>query len=92
MPHGMGAKDNNVYLSSLPSGKYSLRLEFQMERRQAPMVATTVTLEQGVFHWLYFMLALVALSAVPAVVLGYHFYFAKKRWENSEFSPFQSRS
>jgi hypothetical protein len=65
-------------------------LEFQWEIRPVP-VAAFVTVEQGVFHWSYFLLTLLALSVIPMVVLGYHFYFAKKRWENSEFGPFQKK-
>jgi lysine biosynthesis protein LysW len=89
-----GKKEDNVYLSSLPSGNYRMRLEFVTERSPTPVppVAVRVRLEQGCPHMWTWLLAVLALSVIPALVGVYHFWFERRRWEDSDFSPFHAQA
>jgi len=86
-----GSQQAGVYLSSLPAGTYRLRLEAQWEKHQQP-VSAEVIVEQGRARVLYWVLTLAALAVVPLIVLVYHFFFEKRRWEDSPFSPYASSS
>src|SRR5262249_38494221 len=52
-----GEREKTVYLSAQPAGKYSLRLEFEREKTQQPVLAT-VRVEQGVGRLLNWFLTL----------------------------------
>ncbi|HEY7545015.1 MAG TPA: DUF4178 domain-containing protein, partial [Blastocatellia bacterium] len=84
-----GTKTPEMHLSALPAGKYTLRLEVQWERFQQP-IALSVKLEQGVPRILHMFLALLFISIVPVLVAFYYISFNKRRWEDSDYSPFQS--
>lgn len=86
-----GSRSPNVHLSALPAGSYILGLEARWEKFQQPM-AVTVRVEQGVFNGGYIVLVLVLLSLFPIVMLIYHWRFEVRRWEDSDYSPFQSSS
>jgi hypothetical protein len=79
-----GSRHSETYLSALPAGKYTLRLEVE---RQNPNrgASLQVRISQGVPRLLHWFAALAALSVVPGLVLAYHTYFETKRWENSSF-------
>ena len=36
-------------------------------------------------------LAVLALAVIPALVGAYHIIFERRRWEDSEFSPFHTK-
>ncbi|HWP42642.1 MAG TPA: DUF4178 domain-containing protein, partial [Blastocatellia bacterium] len=84
-----GSRSSEVHLSALPAGKYTLRLEAQWERWQQP-ISMTVKVEQGVPRILHIVLTLVLLSIIPIIVLFYHYSFEKRRWEDSDYSPYES--
>jgi hypothetical protein len=84
-----GSRSPNVHLSALPAGTYILGLEARWEKFQQPM-AVTVRVEQGVFNGGYIVLILFFLSLFPIVMLIYHWRFEARRWEDSDYSPFQS--
>ena len=84
-----GSRSPNVHLSALPSGTYILGLETRWEKFQQPMTVT-VRVEQGVFNGGYIVLVLFFLSLFPIVMLIYHWRFEARRWEDSDYSPFQS--
>ena len=86
-----GGKSDNEYLSAMPAGEYILGLDVRWEKFQQP-ITVTVKVEQGVLNGGYLILALVLLSIFPFFVMIYHFSFAKKRWQDSDYSPFQSSS
>jgi Domain of unknown function (DUF4178) len=86
-----GSRSPNVHLSALPAGSYILGLEARWEKFQQPM-AVTVRVEQGVFNGGYIVLVLLLLSLFPIVMLIYHWRFEARRWEDSDYSPFQSSS
>jgi hypothetical protein len=84
-----GSRTPEMHLSSLPAGRYSLRLEVQWERWQQP-VALTVKVEQGVPRVLHMFLVMLFISILPILVGFYYISFNKRRWEDSDYSPFQS--
>ncbi|MDQ3255554.1 MAG: DUF4178 domain-containing protein, partial [Acidobacteriota bacterium] len=86
-----GERDPAAHLSSLPGGKYTMRLEVQWDKERPPAVAVlTVKLEQGVARGVNFFLALFALSVLPLIVLVKQIMFEWRRWQDSSFNPYQS--
>jgi hypothetical protein len=59
-----GGNSNDIHITSLPAGRYTLRLEFQWERFASPL-PITVTVTQGVARTLHFGLALLGISFIP---------------------------
>jgi hypothetical protein len=85
-----GSTTNSVQISALPDDKYVMRLEVSWgDNYQAP-ASVAVTVEQGVASGTHLLLALLALSAIPLIVMIMHFSFARRRWADSKYSPFQS--
>lgn len=60
-----GNNTNWIYITSLPAGRYTLRLEFQWEHFTSPL-PITVTVTQGVARTLHLALALLVISVIPA--------------------------
>ncbi|HSO74257.1 MAG TPA: DUF4178 domain-containing protein [Blastocatellia bacterium] len=84
-----GGPSRTVYLSALPEGSYVLGLEARWEKWQEP-AALTVKVEQGSPRVLHMILTMVLLSIIPLFVLLRHWSFEKRRWEDSNYSPFSS--
>jgi hypothetical protein len=86
-----GSQTKEVYLSALPAGTYTLRLETSWEKWQQP-AAITISMEQGSIHGLNFLLAFIALLIFP--VLGWirRLSFERRRWADSDFSPYSTSS
>ena len=84
-----GNQEQAVYLSALPPGTYTLRLECQREQRQQPLTVHVVV-EQGVARPLYLVVTLAALAIIPGIVLIKHMAFERRRWKDSAFSPYHS--
>ena len=80
-----GGQTDSAYTSSMPAGRYVLRLEGQWERWQQPAVVT-VRIEQNVTRGFNLIIALIVLSIIPIVMLIYHISFEHKRWSESMFS------
>ena len=79
-----GSKEATIYLSALPAGKYTLRLEVQRQNFRTP-ASLSVQIEQDRRRALYLFLLLLALSLVPLVILFWRWRFEKARWENSPY-------
>lgn len=79
-----GARNDSAYTSSLPAGRYILRLEGQWERWQQP-VSLNVKIEQNVTSGFNFLVMLIALSLLPIIMLIYHISFERRRWSESMF-------
>ena len=79
-----GGRADSAYTSALPAGRYILRLEGQWEKSQQPTFLN-VKIEQNVTHGFNLLLALIALSIVPVIMLIYHIGFERKRWSESMF-------
>ena len=73
-------------MSSLPAGKYTLRLEGTLDNIAQPL-PVEVKVEQGVVRGINFICALIILAIVPILGLIRKISFESSRWKNSMFSP-----
>src|SRR6185369_8305852 len=80
-----GGQTDAAYTSSMPAGRYVLRLEGQWEKWQEPAVVS-IKVEQNVTHGFNLLLALIALSVGPIAMGIYHIGFERRRWSESMFS------
>jgi hypothetical protein len=86
-----GSNTGDDTLSSLPAGKYTLRLEGQWEKWQEPM-PVNITVEQGTTRGVNFILAVIVLSIIPVFVIIWHIIFESRRWSESMFGSSNSGS
>lgn len=86
-----GSKSTDATLSSLPAGKYTLRVEGTWQNWQAQM-PVSVKVEQGVNRGVNFICALLLLIVVPVLGLIRKFSFESSRWKDSMFSTTSSGS
>lgn len=84
-----GSNQSSTHISSLPAGRYTLRLEAQWEKWQQPLTLS-VKVQQGVPRILHIVLVLIAISIFPLLVAIRHYSFEVKRWADSDYSPFSS--
>ncbi len=84
-----GARTNDAILSSLPGGKYTLRIEGTWQNWQAQM-PVTVKVEQNVNRGVNFLLALILLAIVPFLGMIRKFTFEANRWKDSMFTSSSS--
>ena len=82
-----GAREGSVVVSAVPAGHYTLRLEVQRERA-VPGETAQVGVREGVSRVGRFVFVLLLLSFGPILAGILHYRFAMKRWEDSDFSPF----
>lgn len=80
-----GSQKDSADTSSMPGGKYILRLEGQWEKWQEP-ATVSVRIEQNVTSGFNFILVLVGISIVPIIMGIYHISFERRRWSESMFS------
>ena len=80
-----GSQKDSTDTSSMPGGKYVLRLEGQWEKWQEP-ATVSVKVEQNVTNGFNFILVLIVLSIVPIIMGIYHISFERRRWAESMFS------
>lgn len=80
-----GDQKDSTSTSSMPAGRYVLRLEGQWEKWQEPAVVS-VTIQQNVATGFNLLLALIAITIGPIVMLIYHISFEHKRWAESMFT------
>jgi hypothetical protein len=79
-----GGQSDSATTSSMPGGKYVLRLEGQWERWQQPAVVS-IKIEQNVTHGFNLLIALIVLSIGPIIMIIYHIGFERRRWSESMF-------
>ena len=79
-----GGQSDSAYTSSMPGGRYVLRLEGQWERWQQPAVVS-LKIEQNVTYGLNLLIALIVLSIGPIIMIIYHVGFERRRWSESMF-------
>lgn len=80
-----GSRKKEVYLSALPAGTYTLRLEGQWEHWEQQSPPLSVKIEQGVSHGIYWLLALIAVTVVPVFVFFRKAAFESGRWKDSMY-------
>jgi hypothetical protein len=79
-----GSQSQDATMSSLPPGKYTLRVEGTWEKWQEP-ISVSVKVEQGVNRGVNFCCALIALALVPFFGLIRKWSFEASRWKDSMF-------
>lgn len=84
-----GNQSPGVRISAVPEGSYILGLDARWEKFQQPAVLS-VRVEQGSPNEMHLLLALVLISVFPLIMIFYHFSFERRRWEDSDYSPFNS--
>src|SRR6185436_20230285 len=80
-----GDKQSDATISSLPGGKYTLRVEGTWQNWQAQM-PVTVKVEQGVTRGVNFCCAPLMLLIVPIFGILRKFSFETSRWKDSSFT------
>lgn len=80
-----GSPNNDATMSSLPAGKYTLRIEGTLEGVQRPL-PVAVKVEQNVSRGVNFILAFIVLSLLPIISFFRKIIFESKRWSESMFS------
>lgn len=79
-----GSQNSDATLSSLPAGKYMLRVEGTLENVQQSL-PVSVKVEQNVNRGVNFCCALIVLIIVPVLGLIRKFTFESARWKDSMF-------
>lgn len=80
-----GGQTQDATLSSLPAGKYSLRVEGTWQNFQQPM-PVAVKVEQNVTRGCNFIFAFVLLGIIPILSVIRKWTFESRRWSESMFS------
>jgi len=80
-----GSPSSDATLSSLPAGKYTLRLEGTLDNVQQPL-PVSVKVEQGVNRGVNFCCAFLVLAIVPFFGFFRKFSFESGRWKDSMFT------
>ncbi len=86
-----GSRSTDATVSSLPGGKYTVKVEGTWQNWQAQM-PVRVKVEQGVNRGVNFCCALLVLALVPIFGLIRKFSFEASRWKDSMFSTSGSDS
>ncbi len=86
-----GGQSQDATLSSLPAGKYTLRVEGTWTNA-AQAMPVTVKVEQNVVRGVNFICALLVLVIVPVLGLIRKISFESSRWKDSMFSTSSSDS
>lgn len=79
-----GGQSDSATTSSMPAGRYILRLEGQWEKWQQP-TTVSIKIEQNVTHGLNLLIGLIVLSIGPIIMIIYHISFERRRWSESMF-------
>lgn len=87
-----GNHSKSTFLSALPAGTYTLRLEGQWEHWQQASPSLSVTIEQGVSHGVYWLFSLIAITAVPVFAWFRKRMFEARRWKDSMYTSAASSS
>lgn len=82
-----GKLRDNTYLSRPGKGRHVLRVEAQWEPGKPPP-AVRLTVREGVFRGVHFLLALIAVSILPLLAVIRRISFESQRWKDSAHSPF----
>lgn len=87
-----GQQTTTAYLSALPAGTYTLRLEGQWEKWQESSPGVSVAIVQGVPRGSHLLMALIVVSLIPAYALLRRVMFEGSRWKDSMYSSGESSS
>lgn len=84
-----GGTTSETHLSSLPAGRYTLRLEAQWQEFAKP-ISPSIRITQGVprlVHWMVLMVIVLLGMVIMAIVKN---SFEGRRWSESMFNPASS--
>jgi hypothetical protein len=87
-----GSKRDSVKLSSIPPGKYYLRVEPEMDKTSSSVMHYRIDVRRGVVSWSYFLIAAILLGIPPALKTWRTFGFERARWQESNNSGFPALS
>jgi hypothetical protein len=79
-----GGNNNDATISSVPAGRYKLRVEGSWKNWQKPM-PIRVKVEQNVTRGVNFILAFIILAIAPVIGLIRKVSFESRRWSESMF-------
>jgi hypothetical protein len=79
-----GSRDNDATLSSLPAGKYMLRVAGTWQNFQQPL-PVSVKVKQNVVRGVNFCFSFVLLAILPVLALIRKWMFESRRWSESMF-------
>jgi hypothetical protein len=85
-----GSPNNNVIIPSVPSGKYYLRVEPEMDRGATPM-SYQLVVRRDVPNHIFFWIALALLLIPPIVKTVRRSSFEAQRWRESDYAPMVSK-
>ena len=80
-----GSTAASTYVSGVPAGNYTLRLEAAWEKWQEP-ITVNLTVEQNKTRGVNLIIALILLALGPIVVALWNIVFESRRWSESMFS------
>jgi hypothetical protein len=86
-----GGQSKDVTLSSVPAGRYMLRIDGQWQNWQQPL-PVTVKIEQNITRGINFCCAFILLLILPIISVIRKWMFESKRWSESMFSTSGSSS
>jgi hypothetical protein len=79
-----GSKESSAIVSSVPAGKYTLRIGGSWQNFQQPLTVAVVV-SQGVTRGVNWCCGFVLLSITPLFALLWQFAFESRRWHESMF-------
>ena len=79
-----GSQEQDATLSSLPAGKYVLRVAGTWQNFQQPL-PVSVKVEQNVVRGVNFCFSFVLLAILPVIALLRKWMFESRRWSESMF-------
>jgi hypothetical protein len=82
-----GSRDRRIFLPPPPKGRYVMRIEGQWTTGKLPP-PVHIRVREGVFRGPHFLLAFLAISAIPAITLLRKISWEAQRWKESAHSPF----
>ena len=85
-----GSQNGYAYVSSMPTGKYTLRLEMLRDTAGSSTIPLKVRIEQGCPRLLWPILILCFLTLGPACIKIWEWSIESQRWKDSDFSPYSS--
>jgi hypothetical protein len=85
-----GSPNNSVIVPGVPSGKYYLRVEPEMDRGAAP-VSYQIAIRRDVPNNTFFLIAAGLLLIPPIVKTVHRSSFEAQRWRESDYAPMASR-
>ncbi|MGC2660777.1 MAG: DUF4178 domain-containing protein [Bryobacteraceae bacterium] len=83
-----GDKSESVTISSIPAGRYFLRVEPEGDKTKfTPVVHYRLTVHRHVLTWSFFVIALILL-AIPVIFETWRAQaFERARWQESDYPP-----